>query len=106
MSKPPTVAAAAFERQQRAQDADGRGLARAVRAEQPDELAFGHLEVDAGERGEVTKALDEPLHDHSRHALQHTGGSIAITIFRAPAGKLRPTGWPVAVGARERENAA
>ena len=84
--------ATTFERQQCGQDPDGRGLARAVRAEQPDQLALGHLEVDAGERGEVTKALDEPLGDHSRHALQHTGASIAITIFHERAGK--PGGGP------------
>ena len=80
--------ATAFERQQRGQDPDGRGLARAVGAEQADELALGHLEVDAGERGEVAEALDEPLGDHSRHARQHTGAAIAITIFRPRPGSV------------------
>ena len=72
----------ALEREQRGQDPDGGRLARAVGAEQADELALGYLEVDAGEGGEVAEALDEPLGDHSRHARQHTGIVIAITIFR------------------------
>ena len=39
------------------QDLDGRGLARAVRAEEPEDLAGGDLEADAAERLHVAVRL-------------------------------------------------
>ena len=51
------------ELQERGEDPDGRGLARAVRTEQPDERPFLDDEVDAVERGEVAEAFDETFRD-------------------------------------------
>ena len=56
--------------EQRRENAHGRGLARAVRAEQPEHRAFPHLEIDAVERPHLAapraEHLDEPFClDHS-----------------------------------------
>ncbi len=42
--------------------ADGRGLAAAVRAEEPEDLASGDVEVDAVHGGEVAETLGEAAH--------------------------------------------
>ncbi len=46
-------------REQAAQHADGRGLAGAVRAEEAEDLALGHRERHAVDRGEGAEALGE-----------------------------------------------
>ena len=71
-SKPPTRGVAAVELQERGEDPDGGGLARAVRAEQAREHPFLDHEVDAVERGEVAEALDETLGDDTLHAAEGT----------------------------------
>ena len=64
-SKPPTVARATVGRQERGEDANGRGLARTVRAEEPDNRSLGNEEVDAVERSEVAEPFDEAFGGHA-----------------------------------------
>ena len=40
---------------------DGRGLARAVRPKQRDDLAFAHVQIEIGNCREIAKALAEAL---------------------------------------------
>src|SRR4029077_15582433 len=47
--------------EQRRQDADERGLAGAVRAEQAEDHAFGNLQIDAGQGRRRPEPLDDAL---------------------------------------------
>ena len=59
---------AVSRRQQRRQHVDGRALARAVRSQEPVDLAFGDDEVDAVHCADVLELADEPLRlDAVRH---------------------------------------
>ena len=60
--------------QQRGQDADGRGLAGAVGAEEGEHLARCDVEVDAVEHGEVAVGLAQPPGDDD-------GAVIAISFL-------------------------
>ena len=50
----------------------GRGLARAVRSEQAEADARGHLEVQSVHGGDRSKALDHPLHFDRSHGFHTT----------------------------------
>jgi hypothetical protein len=53
---------AAVRLAQTLEDLDGRGLASSVRSEQPEDLAFGDLEVDAGDGLDVAVPLGQAAH--------------------------------------------
>jgi len=57
---------AGIRRQQRRQDADERRLAGAVRTEQPEDRALGHLEVDTRERKRRAEALSDTFDGDGR----------------------------------------
>ena len=64
-------------------DVQERGLARAVRPDQAEDLAVAHLDVDAGERGESLEALLDVLAPQDRaRPSPRPGGSAGA----APAG--------------------
>ena len=65
-SYPATVARPPDRREQRAQHAHGRGLARAVRAEEPVDLATRDVEVDPVDRGQPVERAHEALGPHGR----------------------------------------
>ena len=82
-------------------EADGdlheRRLAGAVRAEQPDELALPHLEVDALQRLDGAVALREPVDGEGarprRRAYGRTFGTCLAATWRAPP-RRRPSAAP------------
>ena len=49
------------------QAVEERGLARAVRTDQPDDLAFGDVEADVVERGDARERLRDSLGDEQAH---------------------------------------
>src|SRR5258708_3655405 len=51
----------AGRRDERAEQAQGRGLARAVRAEEAEDLALSHLEVQLLDGGQTLESLRQPL---------------------------------------------
>jgi hypothetical protein len=68
---------------QRGDDADGRGLAGAVRTEQREEVAIGHVEVDALQRlHAVLVGLRELTEGQGLHGTRHAKG--VRSVMRRP----------------------
>ena len=97
MSIPPTVTRAAGGTEDAGDHPDGGGLARAVGPEQAEQLAAGHLEVDAVDRGELAVALGElgatgsrrPPHDGLDHVAlrRRVDHDPELARLRRPAGR-------------------
>ena len=71
---------------QRAQDVDRRGLAGAVRPEEPERLPRRHVEGHAVDRDDVVEGLPEAVDDH-RRGVAHRDPSSSV---RAPCKARRP----------------
>ena len=84
---PEHLADALVGQQQRGEDAHRRGLARAVRPEQPEHATDGDLERHTAERGEVAEALDQTRRLESRSVLR---SRLANDLGHARAHELRP----------------
>src|SRR5580704_5778332 len=86
------------------EDLHRRGLARAVRAEESEDLSPSHLEIDARDRLVAAVALQQPAHADHRLRLGRAGGRLIDAVFLgdavylADAVHLAPqaTGWPAA----------
>src|SRR5438093_2740063 len=87
-------------REQAAQHADGRGLARAVGAEDAEDLAGGDVERDAVHRREVAEALGEaldldgrvPVRPEPRHRPAPSGAASIVASAGRPALRTPPVG--------------
>src|SRR5581483_782323 len=74
-------------------DLHERRLARAVRAEQPDELALPHLEIDAFQRLDRAVAFAQIVDgERARHARQSTLPGCRAATWKAPPPRRRSAG--------------
>src|SRR5205823_9066067 len=73
-------------RDERAQEPQRRRLARAVRSEVPEDLAFSHLEIDGIDRGERSEALRELVRLEDR---PHAPSLGAIRVATSPISMIR-----------------
>jgi hypothetical protein len=76
-------------REQAAHDADGGGLARAVGAEEADDLAFRHRHRDVVDNGLVAEALDQPMDVDGIH---FPASRSTSTIWPGCSGPASPSG--------------
>ena len=94
--RPSTSTSPASWRVEPLQDLDRRGLAGAVRTEQPEALAGADLEVEAVDGRDVAVALDEPG-AAERDPPGGTSAAVTIMNVKVPAGcharGRRAAGW-------------
>ena len=86
---------AAVRRPEALEDLDGRRLAGAVRPEQPEHLAAGHLEVDPVDGLDLAVALDQALDPDDRRA-RHRAPDVCITrdgAMDAPGASGAASSW-------------